>query len=225
MNRLTKLLSLAVVVLVVLAGIEAYLIQTTPSRANENEPIRVACVGDSLTRGTEYTLFLWEQLGSDYIISDFGVGGTTVSAASEKPYMNESAFKLAQNFQPSVVIIMLGTNDAGINETQEAFIADYTTLIASFQSLKTSPEVLIVQPPPIYNNTSLSNAILVNRILPGIQAVADRTGVTLVDAYTPLLSHPDYFADGVHPNADGAKIIAESIYAALAAELPSITHG
>ncbi|HSV50094.1 MAG TPA: hypothetical protein VLH35_07230, partial [Candidatus Acidoferrales bacterium] len=55
MDRLSKLLSVAVAVLIVLAGIEAYIIQTESSRV-EVQPVRVACVGDSLTRGTEYTL-------------------------------------------------------------------------------------------------------------------------------------------------------------------------
>jgi acyl-CoA thioesterase-1 len=221
MDRLSKLLSVAIAVLIVIAGVEAYIIQIESSNI-EVRRVHVACIGDSLTRGTEYTLFLWDQLGSDYIIGDFGVGGTTVTWASEKPYMNESAFKLAQNFQPDIVIIMLGTNDAteGLNETTETFIEDYKTLLSAFLSLQTNPDIWVVQPPPIYNSTGLSNTVLVSRVLPGIEAVANQTGVTLVDAYTPLLNHADYFTDGVHPDADGAKIIADTIYAKIAPILP-----
>jgi lysophospholipase L1-like esterase len=215
MNRTVKLLAIAVVILVVLAGAEAYIIQTTPLSASKAEPIRVACVGDSLTRGTEYTLFLWEQLGSGYIISDFGVGGTTVSTEFEKPYMNESAFQLAQSFQPDIVIVMLGTNDAGLDQTREAFTQNYTTLIRAFQALPTKPAIFIVQPPPIVNSTALSNTKLAGTINPAIAEVAAQTGATLVDAYTPMLSHKGDYTDGVHPNADGAKIIADTIYASL----------
>lgn len=215
MNRTSKLLSVALIVLVIIAGVEAYIIQSTPLNASKAEPIRVACVGDSLTRGTEYTLFLWGHLGSDYIISDFGVGGTTVSTTSDKPYMNQSAFELAQSFQPNIVIVMLGTNDAGLNESTEAFKVDYTTLIEAFQSLQTKPAIFIVQPPPIVNSTALSNTRLVGTINPAIASVADQTGATLVDAYTPMLSHANDYTDGVHPNADGAEIIADTIYASL----------
>ena len=215
MNRTLKLLSVAVVVLVALAGVEAYIIQTTPLSASNTEPIRVACVGDSLTRGTEYTLFLWEHLGAGYILSDFGVGGTTVSSSSEKPYVNQSAFQLAQSFQPNIVIIMLGTNDAGLNQSTEAFTKDYTTLIEAFQALQTKPSIFIVQPPPIVNSTALSNGKLIGTIIPAIAAVADQTGATLVDAYTPMLNHGSDYTDGVHFDADGAKIVADTIFGSL----------
>jgi acyl-CoA thioesterase I len=222
MDRLSKVLALALTVIIVIAGVEAYLIQTS-STNNPTAPVRVACVGDSLTRGTEYTLFLWAQLGAPkYLLSDFGVGGTTVSMASEKPYMNQSAYTLAQNFQPDIVIIMLGTNDAceGVNETTASFISDYKTLIAAFQALPTKPVIYLVEPPPIYNVTGLSNQVLINRVLPGIQTVATQTGANLIDANTPLQNKADLFYDGVHPNADGAKIIANTIYTKLAPTLP-----
>lgn len=213
MDRLSKLLAITLTVLIVIAGVEAYIIQTHPT--NSAQPVRVACVGDSLTRGTEYTLFLWDHLGStNYLLSDFGVGGTTVSMASEKPYRNQSAYTLAQNFQPNLVIIMLGTNDAsdGVNEDKASFVADYKTLIGAFQALPTKPSIYLVMPPPIYNSTGLSNAVLNSRVLPGIQTVAAQTGATLIDANTPLQNKVDLFTDGVHPDADGARIIADTIY-------------
>lgn len=215
MNRTSKLLSVAVAVLIVLSGVEAYIIESTPISASRTEPVRVACVGDSLTRGTEYTLFLWDQLGSGYIISDFGVGGTTVSSASEKPYMNQSAFQLAKGFQPNIVIVMLGTNDAGLNESVDEFKEDYIALIRDFQALPTKPAVFIVQPPPIDNSTILSNSRLAGTLLPAIAAVANQTGATLVDAYTPMLNHSSVYTDGIHFNADGARIVADAIYAGL----------
>jgi lysophospholipase L1-like esterase len=215
MNRTIKLLAIALAVLIAISVAEAYVI-FSDSSSNGGTPIRVACVGDSLTRGTEYTLFLWEQLGSGYILSDFGVGGTTASMNSEKPYRNESAFLLAQSFQPDVVIIMLGTNDAGLNVSSESFTRDYTVLVETFKALQTTPVMFIVQPPPIVNSTALSNAKLAGTIIPAIQAIAEQTGATLVDAYTPMLNHMDNYTDGVHPDADGAKVIADAIYAGLA---------
>jgi lysophospholipase L1-like esterase len=209
-----KLLAAVLVALVLLSAAEAYIILWDSSSSGDAS-IRIACVGDSLTRGTEYTLFLWEQLGSSYILSDFGVGGTTASMNSEKPYRNESAFLLAQSFQPDIVILMLGTNDAGLNVSAESFTQDYLMLVEAFQSLETKPKVFVVQPPPIVNSTALSNTKLTDVIIPAVQATAAQTGATLVDAYTPMLNHADSYTDGVHPNADGAKVIADAIYAGL----------
>lgn len=76
------------------------------------DPIRVACVGDSITQGSGYPAKLQVLLGTNYSVGNFGVSGSTVTLNSTKPYMNQTAFEKAQQFQPKVVVIMLGTNDA-----------------------------------------------------------------------------------------------------------------
>lgn len=209
-----KILVFIVVVLTVLASTEAYMLVLTETEIKQTPPIRVACVGDSITRGTEYTLYLWELLGSDYFIGDFGVGGATVSSNSSR-YINETAFELTKQFQPEIVIIMLGTNDADseLNVSEEKFVSDYIELIREFQSLPSNPKVWIVEPPPIFNSsTNLSNEILVEKIIPNIHKIANQTGIEIIDAYTPLIDYSDYFIDGIHPKVVGAKIIAETVY-------------
>ena len=49
-------------------------------------------------------------------------------------------------------------------------------------------------------------------MIPRIEQVANETGLPLINENTPLLSHPDYFVDGVHPNDEGAEVIANVIY-------------
>jgi acyl-CoA thioesterase I len=218
MNRAVKLLALAAAVLTVLAGAEAYMIAVHSKGENQANPIRVACVGDSLTRGTQYTIDLWHQLGPNYIVGDFGVGGAAVYVDSGRAFINETACKVAKDFRPDIVIIMLGTNDAdaNLNESSAKFISDYTTLIAQFQSLPSKPEVWLVEPPPIYQNTvDLSGILLIQKVIPDIKVVANLTGCRLIDANTPLVDHEDLFLDGVHPSNEGAQLIADTIYAAL----------
>lgn len=218
MNRTVKLLGIAIAVLVVLAGAEAFLLTTNQPTENQKQTILVACVGDSLTRGTEYTIDLWSMLGTNYTVGDFGIGGATVDADSGSGYINETAFQVAKDFQPDIVIIMLGTNDANphLNETAASFIADYTTLVTAFQGLDSKPQIWVVEPPPIHKNPgNLSEAILTQKIIPSIQQVAEEMGLSVIDVHTPLLGHADYFIDGVHPKVEGAIVIAETIYAAL----------
>ncbi|MCL4430643.1 MAG: GDSL-type esterase/lipase family protein [Candidatus Bathyarchaeota archaeon] len=222
MNRTVKLLALAVTVLLVAASLEAVMLAAITNEQTPQSPVRVACVGDSITRGTEYTLYLWEKLGSNYVISDFGVGGVTVSLKSESAYMNTTAFELAKQFQPDIVVVMLGTNDADndLNISKEQFISDYLSLLSEFQSLSSKPKVYIVLPPPIFeNDANLNGTLLTQMIIPSISEVANVTGVSLVDAYTPLLDHPDYFGDGVHPKVEGAQVIADAVYSVLALDL------
>lgn len=218
MNRTTKLLSAAVIALIIIASTEGALLASTTTTTQPPQPIRVACIGDSITRGTEYTLDLWALIGPDYVIGDFGVGGATVSLHSEAAYMNKTACETAKAFEPDMVFVMLGTNDADktLNETTEEFVADYILLLEEFEELPTKPEMYLMMPPPIYNTSlSLSGELFAERVQPGIREVADQTGLTLIDAYSPLLGHPDLFVDGVHPTAGGAQKIAEAVYAAV----------
>jgi lysophospholipase L1-like esterase len=218
LNRRMKLFALGFAVLLVLTASEAVIIATWANKTNQTNAVRVACVGDSITRGTLYTIDFWQSLGSNYVVGDFGVGGVTVSLTSDNPYMNQTAFQLAQQFEPNLVIVMLGTNDAytGENESSTAFVNDYVKLLTTFQSLATKPEIWIVQPPPIYNNSAyLSPDFFAENIIPNIQQVASQMNLPLVDAYTPLLNHSEYFPDGVHPDNDGAQIIADAIYSAV----------
>lgn len=188
-----------------------------------NQPknaIRVACVGDSITEGTEYPSDLAALLGTNYSVSNFGVGGTSVSLESEKPYKNQPEFEEAKEFLPNVVIIMLGTNDAPLVPTEHilSFTADYKELIGEFKALTSKPKIWLVKPPPIFNNgTGLSTSFFMQEVIPRIEQVANETGLPLVDVYSPLVNHPEYFSDGVHPNSEGTEIVATEIFKAITA--------
>jgi len=215
MNRKTKMLTLGIVVLAVLLSVETYAWQTTGNNSSQAIFIRVACVGDSITSGTTYPDDLWLMLGPKYIVGNFGINGATVFLNSSNPYLYTPAFKIAKQFNPQIVIIMLGTNDADptLNESNSAFVADYVQLVSQFQGLATKPKVWIVNPPPIFNNTvGLSGEFLLQNIIPDIKQVANATGVSVIDAYTPLVNHSAYFLDGVHPDINGSMTVATVVY-------------
>ena len=180
--------------------------------------IKVACVGDSITANFGYPETLQELLGQDYLVGNFGLGGTTVNLDGETPYMYEPIFREAKESQPNIVIIMLGTNDAhpGLHKYNGSFVDDYVTLVNAFQNLNSKPQIWIVKSPPIVNNgTGLSSEFLSQTILSKIEEVAQKTGLPLIDAYTPLLDKPEYFIDGVHPTFEGAMLIADEVYKAI----------
>jgi lysophospholipase L1-like esterase len=219
LNRRMKLLALAFAILIFLVSVETFTIAASGSKNSQgNDSIRVACIGDSITRGTEYTVDLWQLLGSTYVVGDFGIGGTTVSLSSNASYMDQPACQVAEHFEPNIVIIMLGTNDAStdLNESNPAFVADYVKLVTEFQSLASKPKVWIVVPPPIFSNSAnISSEYFVQNIVPDVRQVASQMNLPLIDVYTPLANHPECFADGVHPDADGARTIADTIHSAL----------
>ena len=180
--------------------------------------IRVACVGDSITEGTYYPMDLMILLGTNYSVGNFGVGGSAVSLDSGKPYMNENAFQEAKAFHPNIVIIMLGANDASpLNSpSNDSFVEDYVQLIGAFQMLSSKPKMYIVKPPPVFSDeTGLNPEFFLKNIIPNIEKVAEQTNLPIIDVYSALANSSNLFPDGVHPNAEGAQLIANTIYKAI----------
>ncbi len=214
MNNEVKLLSIGVMIVILLLGVATYFSFEVVSA----KQIRVACVGDSITEGSGYPFQLNLMLGSNYVVGNFGVSGSTVSLDSTKPYMNESKFKAALDFNPDIVVIMLGTNDANTEVTpnENGVDSDYSKLVSAFQQLEGKQLIWIAKSPPIFtNNSSYSNTILTTNVLPQIDNLADEMNLPTVDMYNILSDHSDYFADGIHPTRDGAALIATNVYNAI----------
>ncbi len=206
-----------VVVLIILFTFVVVFLGVVGDRVSVN-PTRVACIGDSITALSSYPSGLQALLGVNYNVSSFGVSGSTVLRNSYNPYISQVAFQKAKEFLPDIVVILLGTNDARVDVYQsiDNFAADYMQLVSEVQALESKPEIFIVKPPPIFDNDlNLSSANLLEGVIPRIEQVATELGLTAIDVYTPLAGHPEYFVDGVHPNNEGAEVIASEIYKAI----------
>ena len=215
MNRQIKLLAIGAVIIILLSGLVVFSVVTTNCAA---KPIRVACVGDSITEGSGYPYKLHLLLGSNYTVGNFGVSGSTVSLNSTKPYMNESKFQEALDFQPDIIVIMLGTNDANpeISQNEDSFETDYSQLVTAFEQLEGTQLIWVVKSPPIFtNNSSYNNSYLEGTVIPQIDKLADQMNLPTVDMYSALGTHSDYFMDGVHPDSNGASLIASNVYDAI----------
>src|SRR5579871_239964 len=91
--------------------------QTPLSASDFNRPVKLACVGDSITAGVgaspgkSYPDQLQALLGPKWQVKNFGVSGRTLLRQGDYPWWKESAYKDSHDFQPDAVVIMLGTND------------------------------------------------------------------------------------------------------------------
>lgn len=211
-----KLLAIGIVVMILSVGFTAYFLVNT--NVVSARPIRVACIGDSITEGSGYPNKLNMLLGSNYAVGNFGVSGSTVSLKSTKPYIYESKFQDAMAFHPDIVVIMLGTNDANaeISQNEDSFETDYSQLVSAFEQLDGKQLIWIVKSPPIFTaNSSYNNTYLESTVLPKIDKLADQMNLPTVDVYSAFGNHSDYFMDGVHPDGNGAAIIASNVYDAI----------
>ena len=214
MTRIENLGSISIILIISIALAGAVYVEAV-NQTVFADLSRVACLGDSITQITSYPSDLQTLLGSKSTVGNFGVSGSTVIFTSPKPYMYEAAIISAIQFQPTTVIIMLGTNDArsDVYSSIDLFVSDYKQIISQFQSLKSKPKIFLVIPPPVFNNTlNISGADLLSGVDPRIAQVANETGLPLINVYAQLANHPDYFPDGVHPNNQGAQVIADVIY-------------
>lgn len=192
-------------------------------------PLRVACLGDSITEGAgtndpateSYPAQLGRLLGAGYDVRNFGVGGSTLLDAGDKSYRRQPAYAAALEFAPDIVVIGLGTNDSKPWNWRhrEDFVRDYVTLIRQLRALPSSPRIWICRPMPAWppSNWGISPEIIAHELPPLIARIAAEEKTGLIDLHTPLREHPDFAPDTVHPNANGAAVIARTVAAALAA--------
>lgn len=190
------------------------------------EPIKVACVGDSITAGLKvepgksYPSQLQALLGEGYKVGNFGVSGRTLLSKGDKPYIKEKAYQEALAMEPDIVIIMLGTNDTKPQnwKFEKEFEADYRALVESFKKLKSKPKIFLCRPSPgpdkpgnIYEGT-------LRKLRPRIDKLASSLGCKVIDMNAALANKPGMLADTVHPNAAGAAELAKAAAKAIQAK-------
>ncbi len=187
------------------------------------EPVRVACVGDSITQGVgaggrSYPNQLQALLGDKWKVGNFGVSGRTLLRKGDLPYWREQAFTNAQAFKPDVVIIMLGTNDTKPQNWKHnaEFFTDYKDLATTFRKLESKPRVFVCRPCPVPEpgNFGITEKNVLLEI-PLIDKLAKEEGLGVIDMHAALLATPAMLPDRVHPNADGAAAMAAAAFKAL----------
>ncbi|MHC4541746.1 MAG: GDSL-type esterase/lipase family protein, partial [Planctomycetota bacterium] len=188
------------------------------------ETIRVACVGDSITYGSSiqnrvgncYPAQLGRMLGRKWEVRNFGVSGATMLKKGDKPYWKQEAFEDVLAFNPHVVVIKLGTNDTKPQnwKFKSEFADDYAAMIDRFAGLPNERRIWICYPAPAFpQRWGISDARIKNEVVPLIAGVARRKDVPIINLYTPLSGRPGLFPDLIHPNAEGAHLIAKGVYA------------
>ncbi|MFI3264770.1 MAG: GDSL-type esterase/lipase family protein [Rikenellaceae bacterium] len=191
-----------------------------------SEPVRVACVGNSITFGSRienrdvdsYPAQLQNLLGEDYQVKNFGRSGATLLRDGNVPYTSTDEYKELLEYKPDVIIIKLGTNDskAGNWKHKDKFEEDYAALLKSLKSTGYRlPQIYVCSPMPAFtpnSSTSINDSIIKNQVYPAVKSAAKKNRVTFIDLYKPFEDMKALFPDNIHPNAAGAKRLAKIIY-------------
>ncbi len=193
---------------------------------------RVAFVGDSITAGG-YWKNASTHLGNKFEYDGFGVSGSTAYAQGldgnppvPLAYVDQPAYKKSLQYNPDVVVIMLGTNDSkSMNADRikedggEQYKQDVTAMVEAYKALADHPQVFIALPPYSYRpeNGGISNVNIETLIIPLLESVAEATGAIVIDTHTASANANEAFPDGVHPNDDGKALLVEAVTAAILA--------
>lgn len=200
MNKFRKIKVFYFFILVMLAG---YI----PSAYGEN----VVAFGDSITAGygsIPYSLYLQD------LINDSGGGSTMVNKglSGELTINGVNRIEGVLNIiKPAYILIMEGANDVIFAISPKTTIFNLGVMLEKSIACNAIPILSTITPD--FRPDSLSNAEVYN---PGITSLSVEKNVTLVDSYASLISRwPDLNIDGLHPNAEGARILAHGFYDAL----------
>lgn len=205
--------------------------------AAARKPIKVACVGNSVTFGYKlpdrehqaYPVQLQHMLGNGYDVKNFGHSGATLLYKGHNPYVKLPEFRAAMDFKPDLVVIHLGLNDTDPRDWphySDEFIPNYRALIDSFRVANPQAKIWICLMSPIFHDhhrfdsgTRLWHSLIQQRI----KQVAQTYGVGLIDLYSPLHPYPNLFPDALHPDPEGAKILAHTVYQNITGDFGGLT--
>lgn len=188
--------------------------------------IRVACVGNSITYGyavpdrekNAYPFRLQQMLGEGYEVGNFGKSGATLLNKGHRPYTKQQEYKDALAFAGDIVVIHLGINDTDPRNWpnyQDEFISDYRALIQSFREVNPKARFLIARMTPLsdrHHRYESGTRDWHEEIQEAIACVARAEKVQLINFFEPLHPYPFLLEDAIHPNAEGAGMLAEIVY-------------
>jgi len=155
------------------------------------------------------------MLGEGYEVVNFAISGRTMLNKGDHPFMAEENYAKAKAYLPDIVTIMLGTNDAKPKnwKYKEEFINDLRTMVKEFKAIPSHPTIYLCLPPWVYSEMGgITEQCITEEVIPAIQQVAAESWLEVIDTHSPLIEHPEMFADGVHPNAQGARVLAETVF-------------
>ena len=192
----------------------------------QQKRIKVACVGNSITYGSgvanrevnAYPVKLQGMLGEEYEVGNFGKPGATLLNKGHRPYTQQQEYKDAIAFAGDIVVIHLGINDTDPRNWpnyQDEFIEDYRSLIKDFREANSKARFLIARMTPLSDRHwryESGTRDWHEQIQEAIACVARAEGIQMINFFEPLHPYPFILEDNIHPNAEGAEMLAKIVY-------------
>ena len=201
--------------------------------SGKKDVVKVACVGDSITQGTNsisneltYPAYLQKLLGWDYCVLNAGLSGYSICNTDPYAYAKCQQYQTALKFEPDVVIFALGTNDSNPGQEwkdwsdpdrKDLFLNSARELLDSFYAVNEDTQIFICIPTPLFDGRGHWDAPNWNKnldaySLPLIKQIAEEYELPQVDLYTWGKENDAVFTDGLHPKNETYGDYAEAVY-------------
>ena len=190
------------------------------------------CIGDSITYGAgvgkdrdtlSYPALLQTKMPDSVQVLNCGVNASTMRREGDRPYRKTGYLPKIIELQPERIFIMLGTNDSKPRNWDAAsYEEEYRVLIQELRQQIPGVGITLIQPPKAFAQAetgviafTIQNDVITNEICPIIEKISREEKTGLIDLNTATTDRPELYMDGVHPNADGNRYLAEIIFQAV----------
>ena len=164
---------------------------------------KVACIGDSLTRGylldnaeDSYPSQLQKLLGSDYEVKNFGQTASYVIDDGPLEYVDTEMYPKSVAYDADILVFMFGANDIrAYNWTPKYFENQYAEVVENYLKSGKNPKIYFIIPPEARDEYF---GLQRNAVEPTLK-LAGRFGATVIDSFNLAIGHPEYYmSDKVH---------------------------
>lgn len=187
---------------------------TKYSDENKNLPAvssgekRIVFMGNSITE-------LWKTVDSDFFVKNKSIIGRGIGGQTT-PQMLVRFRNDVINLNPSVVVILAGTNDIAGNTGPTTLESIFGNIVSMAELAKANKiKVVLSSILPVYKypwSPGLEPAEKIITLNAMLQSYAKKNDIVYVDYHTPMADErnglkAEYSEDGVHPNLKGYKVM------------------